>query len=40
MTKTALRIEWEFRLKNWRDSGSNKTKWYRENGYKVHQMYY
>ena len=40
MVKSAKRIEWEARLKDWKDSGLSKAKWYRDNGFKEHQMYY
>lgn len=40
MSNTTKRIEWEKRISDWKASGMSKSKWCREHGYKVHQMYY
>ncbi|PAV31083.1 IS66 family insertion sequence hypothetical protein [Virgibacillus profundi] len=40
MTLTDKRIEWKARYKAWKSSDLSVAKWCREQGIKVHQMYY
>ncbi|WP_066190782.1 IS66 family insertion sequence element accessory protein TnpA [Gracilibacillus timonensis] len=40
MTLSDKRIEWEARMKEWKESGRNVAQWCREHDVNVHQMYY
>lgn len=40
MTLSDKRIEWEARMKEWKESGLSAAKWCREHDINLHQMYY
>ncbi|GAB2538301.1 MULTISPECIES: IS66 family insertion sequence element accessory protein TnpA [Bacillaceae] len=40
MTLSAKRIEWDARMKEWKESGLSAAQWCREHDVNLHQMYY
>ncbi|QVK16922.1 IS66 family insertion sequence element accessory protein TnpB [Mycoplasmatota bacterium] len=40
MNYNKLRSEWKERIEEYQKSGLSKSKWCRENGYKLHQLLY
>ena len=38
--KNELKEIWEERYNEWKESGLSKSKWYEENNFNIHQLYY